>query len=86
MRSYTFENDLGAAKAYAKRVLVDPLALDIVVIEAHYVIGKAEFEGNNYDAAMTEFREVSAKTSSIIGAESHYYIALIYHLREEYKK
>ena len=53
MRSYTFENDLGAAKAYAKRVLVDPLALDIVVIEAHYVIGKAEFEGNNYDAAMT---------------------------------
>ncbi len=86
MRSYTFENDLGAAKTYAKRVMVDPLALDNVVIEAHYVIGKAEFEVNNYDVAMTEFREVSAKTSAAIGAEAHYYIALIYHLREEYKK
>lgn len=86
MRSYTFENDLGAAKVYAKRVIADPLALENVMIEARYVIGKAEFEVGNYDVALTEFRFVSSKTSGVIGAESQYLIALIYHLRDEFKK
>jgi hypothetical protein len=61
------------------------LALENVVIEAHYVIGKAELEANNFDVALTEFKEVSKKTTSVLGAEAQYSIALIYYLREEYK-
>lgn len=86
MRSYTFLNELGVAKNYANKVLSDPLSLENVKIESHYVIGKAELEATNYDAALTEFREVSKKTSSVLGAEAQYSIALIFHLREEFKK
>lgn len=86
MRCYTFEKDLAAAKVYAKRVLADPLSLENVILEARYVIGKAEMEVSNYAAALIEFSEVSAKTSGIIGAESQYNVALIYHIREDYKK
>ncbi len=86
MRCYTFENDFPAAKAYAKRVLLDPLSLENVILEARYVIGKAEMESANYSAALIEFTEVSAKTSGVIGAEAQYNVALIYNIREEYKK
>lgn len=85
MRSHAFLKDYSSAKPYAKRILADPLALENVVIEAHYVIGKAELEANNFDVALTEFKEVSKKTTSVLGAEAQYSIALIYHLREEYK-
>lgn len=86
MRSYTFQNELGVAKLYANRVLADPLSLENVKIEAHYVIGKSELESNNYDEALVEFKEVAENTSSVLGAESQYSIALIYHLREEFKE
>ena len=85
MRCYTFEEELGVAKLYANRVLIDPLALENVKIEAHYVIAKAELEADNYDVALAEFKEVAEQTSSVLGAEAQYSIALIYHLREEYK-
>jgi tetratricopeptide (TPR) repeat protein len=86
MRCYTFEKELGVAKIYANKVLVDPLSLDNVKIESNYVIGKAELEVDNFEEALIRFKEVSAKTSSAIGAESQYSIALIYHLQYEYKK
>ncbi|MFT5820183.1 MAG: tetratricopeptide (TPR) repeat protein [Crocinitomix sp.] len=86
MRCHTFLEDLGVASEYAKRVLADPLALDNVKIEAHYVIGKAALEVNNYDKAMSEFKIVTKETSSVLGAEAQYSIALIYHLQEEFKK
>lgn len=86
MRSYTFENELGVAMIYANKVSADPLALDNVKIEAHYVIGKAQLEATNYEEALLEFKEVASQTSSVIGAESQYCIALIYHLQDEYKK
>lgn len=86
MRSYTFENEMGVAMIYANKVLVDPLALENVKIEAHYVVGKAELEANNYQEALAEFRIVSDETAGVIGAESQYCIALIYHLQDEFKK
>ena len=86
MRCYTFNKDYGVAKIYANRVIADPLALDNVKIEAEYVLGKAAFDGNDYDTALKAFANVSKKTSSVLGAESQYIIALIYHLREEFKK
>ena len=86
MRSYTFQKELNVAKLYANRVLADPLSLDNVKIEGHYVIAKAELEVNNYKEAMAEFKQVADQTSSVLGAEAQYSIALIYHLNEEYKK
>jgi tetratricopeptide (TPR) repeat protein len=86
MRCYTFENELAAAKIYALRVKDNDQALDNVKIEAHYVVGKAELESNNYEVALEEFEFVKEQTSSALGAEAHYNIALIYHLQEEYKK
>jgi tetratricopeptide (TPR) repeat protein len=86
MRCYTFLEDLGVASEYAKKVLADPLALDNVKVEAHYVIGKAALEADDFDKAMTEFREVTEQTTSVLGAEAQYCIALIYHMQEEYKK
>ncbi|NOQ73324.1 MAG: tetratricopeptide repeat protein [Crocinitomix sp.] len=86
MRCYTFLEDLGVAADYAKKVLADPLALDNVKVEAHYVIGKAALEANNYDKAMSEFKTVTEETSSVLGAEAQYSIALIYHLQEKFKK
>ncbi|MCG8574892.1 MAG: tetratricopeptide repeat protein [Flavobacteriales bacterium] len=86
MRCYTFRKEFDVAKNYANKVLLDPLSLENVQIEAHYVLGKAEMEVGNYDLALPEFVEVSENTASIIGAESQYYVALIYHLKEEYKQ
>ncbi len=85
MRSYTFKKKMGIAGTYANKVLADPLSLDNVLIEAHYVLGKAEFEKGNYDLALAEFVRVSDKSQSMIGAESQFHVALIYHLKEEYK-
>ncbi|MBN4070942.1 tetratricopeptide repeat protein [Crocinitomix catalasitica] len=85
MRSYTFKNEFGTAGTYANKILADPLSLENVIIEAHYVVAKAEFEKGNYDLALPEFVEVSVKSQSVIGAESQFHVALIYHLREEYK-
>lgn len=86
MRCYTFLEDLSTAATYANKVLADPLALDNVKVEAHYVIAKAAFEANDFDKAMSEFKLVTEQTSSVLGAEAQYNIALIYHLREEFKK
>ena len=84
MRCYTFQEEFGVAKVYANRVLEDPLSLDNVKIEAHYVIGKAELRVSNYAEALKEFEIVSEETSSVLGAEAQYSIALIYHLQEDY--
>ncbi len=86
MRCYTFLEELGIAAEYAKKVLADPLALDNVKVEAHYVIGKAALEADNYAKALSEFKEVTEQTSSVLGAEAQFSIALIYHLQEEFKK
>ena len=84
MRCHTFKKEFDFAKPYAHAVLKDSLALDNVKIEANYVIGKAEFEVGNYSGALDYFFFVSSKSSSAIGAESHYHIALIYHLQEDF--
>lgn len=84
MRCYTFQKEFGVAKVYANRVLIDPLSLDNVKIEAHYVLGKAELEATNYKVALSEFKIVSDQTSSVLGAEAQYNIAFIYHLMEDY--
>ena len=86
MRSYTFQEEFGVAELYANRVLTDPLSLDNVKLEAHYVKGKAGLKANRFEDALIEFREVSSQTSGVIGAEAQYSIALIYHLQEEFKK
>lgn len=86
MRCYTFLEELSVAAEYAKKVLADPLSLDNVKVEAHYVIGKAALEANNFDKAMSEFKEVTEQTSSVLGAEAQYCIALIYNMQEEFKK
>ena len=86
MRCFALQLNFSEAKEYADKVLVDPLALSNVLIEAHYVKGKAEMEVANYSAALSEFREVAKSTKGVIGAESQYNVALIFHLQEEYKK
>ncbi len=84
MRCYTFLETFDMAKVYADKVLLDVLALDNVKTEAHYVVGKAEFEAGNFPKAQEEFRIVSEESNGSIGAESQFYVALIYHLQEEY--
>jgi len=84
MRCYTFKKEFDFARPYAHAVLNDSLALDNVKIEANYVIGKAEFETGNYAGALDYFFFVEAKSTGAIGAESHYHIALIYHLQEDF--
>lgn len=86
MRCYAFEEEFGVAKIYASRVLIDPLALDNVKIEAEYVLGKAAFQSNDFEEALSVFQAVTEKTSSVLAAEAQYHILLIYHLQEEYKK
>ncbi|MCB9225274.1 MAG: tetratricopeptide repeat protein [Crocinitomicaceae bacterium] len=85
MRCHTFNKRFDLAKLYANKVLVDPLALDNVKTEANYVLGKAEMEIASYDLAIEYFRKVTQATKSVIGAESQFNIALIFHLQEEYK-
>lgn len=85
MRCYALKKEFGPGKLYAQKVLNSDLALANAKLEANYVLGKAEFEANNWDLAMPYFKEVSDKSSGKIGAESHYHIALIHHLKEDYK-
>ena len=56
-----------------------------MITESHYVIAKSEFESGNLEEALPEFVEVATKSVGAIGAESQYHVALIYHMREEYK-
>lgn len=84
MRCYTFRNEYDFAMPYAQDVLKDSLSLDNVKIEANYVIGKAEYEDGNFNTALDHLLYVSFNSSGIIGAESQYLIALIYHLQEDY--
>lgn len=86
MRCFALQENYQGAKPYARKVMNDPLSLENVIIESHYVVGKAAMELNNHDEALPEFRYVSNNTKGSIGAESQYNIALIFHLREEYKK
>lgn len=85
MRCLAFKEDFGAAKLYANKVLADPLALDNVKVEAHYVIAKAEFAAENYDVALPEFVTVAKESAGMIGAESQYHVALIFYLNDDYK-
>lgn len=84
MRCYTFRGELDFAKPYAQDIIRDSLSLDNVKIEANYVIGKAEFEDGNFDGALDYLLYVSFNSTAAIGAESHYLIAYIYHLQQDY--
>lgn len=86
MRCHTFKEELTLAKIYADKVLMDPLALENVKVEAHYVIARAEFLNGNYPKALEEFKLVAEESDGAIGAESQFHVALILHLTEEYKK
>ncbi len=86
MRCHAFKKEYGPGKGYANKVLINPLSEANVLIEAHFVIAKSEFEAGNYDLALFEFSEVAQKSSGAIGAESYFHVALIHHLKEEYKK
>lgn len=85
MRSNAFLEKYSAAALFANKVLNDPLALDNVKTEAHYVLGHDAFISGNYTVAREEFELVTKNSNSAIGAESKYMIALTYHLEEEYK-
>ena len=84
MRCYTFRNEFDFASPYAHDVLKDSLSLENVKVEANYVIGKAEYEDGNFNSALDYLSFVSFKSTSAIGAESQFLIALIYHLQEDY--
>ncbi|MEX1001009.1 MAG: tetratricopeptide repeat protein [Crocinitomicaceae bacterium] len=86
MRSLALQEKYNQAFLYANKVLEDPLSLDNVITEAHYVIGNAEMERTAYEEAIESFRKVTERTKSIMGAKSQYHIAHIYHLQEEFKK
>lgn len=86
MRCHALLEDFQSGLPYARKVLQDPLSLQNVITEAHYVVGKAEFQKANYSVALTEFRAVADNSKGVIGAESQYMVAYIYHLQEEYKK
>jgi TolA-binding protein len=86
MRCHALNERYDLAKLFANKVIVDPLSLENVITEANYVLGKAEMEISSYDLALDYFRKVADNTKGEIGAESQYYIALIYHLQEEYKQ
>ena len=85
MRCYTFRNEFDFARPYAQDVLKDSLALDNVKLEANYVLGKADFEDGDYDAAFNYFAFTAAKSKNVLGAESQYHLALIYHLQQDYE-
>ena len=85
MRCHAFKKEFGPGKVYANKIIVDPLALPNIVTEANYVVAKSEFEAGNYDIAMPLFVSVAQKSNGAIGAESYFHVALIYHLKEEYK-
>jgi tetratricopeptide (TPR) repeat protein len=85
MRVYTFRKEFDFARPYARDVLRDSLALDNVKIEANYVLGRAAYEDGNYETALDHFYFVMSKNNSSLGAESHYYVALIYHLQMDYE-
>lgn len=86
MRSYALQEKYQEAKPYAGQVVDDPLSLPNAITEAHFVLGKAAMEYSDYDAGLPEFKYVAANTKGSIGAESQYNVALIFHLREDYKR
>jgi tetratricopeptide (TPR) repeat protein len=86
MRSYALLKEYINAKPYAEKVLLNAQALDYVKTEAHYVIAKAFMQQNDYDNAFPHFEIVATESKGEIGAEAQFNKALIYHLKEDYKK
>jgi TolA-binding protein len=85
MRLCTQKGDHNLADSYARKVLEMPKADDDVKQEARVIVARHHFNNGRDDEAMTEFNKLK-KINSEIGAASRYYIAHIYHNKQEYKK
>jgi len=86
MRSYAFQKEFNGGKPHAEKVLLDESALDFVKTEAHYVIGMAHMDQQEFTTAVTHFEHVADNSKAEIGAESQYHLALILNIQEEYNK
>lgn len=78
MRCYFQLADIENSKKSAIQVLGMEKLSDEIVREAHYIVGKCEYENKNYEAALEEFTLISKSCKSAIEAEAKYLTADIY--------
>jgi tetratricopeptide (TPR) repeat protein len=70
---------------YANKVLALENINKELKNEAHYDIAQSMLAMQKYDEAFAEFKALSNTAKNEMGAESGYYVAYIYYLKNEYK-
>jgi tetratricopeptide (TPR) repeat protein len=78
-------NKYDEAVEYANKVLAIEKISNDIIYEAHYIIAKSMYAQQKFDDALAEFRVVANSTKNELGAESQYYIALVYHTKGDFK-
>lgn len=53
--------------------------------QAHFLMGKAQFDLKQYDSALASFNEVTRHTKSELGAEAQFYIGQVLQSKQDYK-
>lgn len=84
MRCYFNLNDFENAKKAAVQLLGTNKISDEIFREAHFIIGKCEYNANNLESALEEFKLISKSCKSPIEAEAKYSTAEIYYKQNQY--
>jgi tetratricopeptide (TPR) repeat protein len=71
---------------YSTKVLSIEKASNELMHEAHYIIAQSQLAGQKYDEALAQFQSVANTSKSELGAESHYNVAYIHYLKNNYKQ
>ena len=85
MRCYYKLKNSEAAVAYANKVLAIEKTTNDIIYEAHFVTAKSMYDLGQHDDALAEYRVVANSTKNELGAEAHYYIALLQYNKGDYK-
>jgi TolA-binding protein len=74
------------AIGYSNKVLGLDKVSNELTNEAHYTIAQSELATEKYDEALAEFQSVANTAKNNLGAESHYNVAYIQYLKNDFKQ
>ncbi len=83
MRCFYKLGDYPYAKNYATEVLAEDQTPENIKVQAQLILGMSLMHTNQLDRAIDELVKVNQMTTSVLGAEAQYHVALIYFKKED---
>ena len=84
MRAYAFSQEYAKAIDFAGKVIGSAKVSNELISESYLTRGKAAAALNNDSLAIGDLIKTSAMSQSEFGAQAHYYLAELYHKRNNY--